>query len=281
MTTSDLDLNGVKALLNSPLGQNQRLGLAILCGISIPKEASLQELMANSNDKLLWCKEFDLEKEVSIIKLEEGFCRRKISLAPFVNVEKLYFNQQYWSKGQVPFASFKKLKTLSLTGHQLYEFPKNIHMLQQLETLYLGKNKFTKIPAQIAQLEQLKVLILSRNRLKSLPTHLFSLQQLYNLNLSNNHLTTLPRDIGLLQGLELLNLSSNKLKELPNSIGELRQLKQLNLNANQLSTLPNSIRNLKQLEKLSLKGNPITKNKGLINRLQTWLPHTDIQVNKK
>lgn len=281
MITTQLDIDGVKALLNSPLEQNQRLGLAILCGFPIPEEAPLRELMANSNDKLLWCLEFNLQEEVSIIKLEEGFARRKISLAPFVNVEKLYVNQQHWNRRQIPFTSFKKLQTLSLTGLQLYEFPKALHRLEPLKNLYLGKNKLTKIPAQIANLEQLRVLVLSRNRLKSIPTHLFRLQRLYNLNLSNNHLTSLPRDLGLLPELEILNLSSNKLKELPNSIGALKELRQLNLNSNQLSSLPNSIRDLKKLELLSLKGNPIIKNKGLINRLQTWMPHTTIQVNKK
>ncbi|WMX17520.1 hypothetical protein [Aureispira sp. CCB-E] len=281
MITTDIDFDRVKALLASPLEQNQRVGLALLNSIKIPQDETLAELMTNSNDKLLWCIEFDLTEKVTIIKLEQGFSRRNISLAPFVNLEKLYFNQQNWNRGQIPFATLKGIKTVSLTGHQLHEFPKNIRVLNQLETLYLGKNRFIKIPAEIGQLKMLRVLILSRNRLKSLPTHLFRLSRLNNLNLSNNHLTTIPRDIGLLQNLEILNVASNKLRDLPTSIGELRQLKILNLNGNHLESLPNQIRNLTQLETLHLRGNPIAKNKGLLNHLQRLLPNTSLLFNKK
>jgi Leucine-rich repeat (LRR) protein len=281
MIATDLDFDRVKALLRSPLEQNQRVGLALLNSTGIPKDEELAELMTNSNDKLLWCIEFDLAEKVSIIKLEQGFSRRNISLASFLNVEKLYFNKQNWTRGQIPFHSLQKVKTLSLTGHQLDYFPNGINALKQLETLYLGVNCFIKIPAQINRIDSLKVLILSRNRLKNIPTQLCQLSKLNNLNISHNHLTTVPRDIGLLKNLEILNLASNKLKEIPTSIGALRQLKLLNLNCNQLKSLPNSIRNLTQLEKLNLKGNPIAKNKGFINRLQSWLPNTDIQFNKK
>lgn len=281
MNATDLDLDRVKALLNSPLEQNQRVGLALLNSIEIPKDDELAELMTNSNDKLLWCVEFDLAEKVSVIKLESGFGRRKISLAPFVNLEKLYLNKQHWNRGQIPFHALENVKTLSLTGHQLGYFPHGINALKQLDTLYLGKNCFLKIPAQISRIHSLRVLILSRNRLKSIPTQLCRLTRLSNLNLSHNHLTSIPRDISLLKNLEILNLASNKLKELPTSIGELRQLKVLNLSSTQLKSLPNSIRNLTKLEKLNLKGSPVGKNKGFINRLQSWMPNTDIQFNKK
>lgn len=281
MISTEIDFDRVKALLSSPFEQNQRVGLALLNGVGVPQDPALEELMANSNNKLLWCLEFDLADKVSIIKLEQGFSRRNISLVPFTNVEKLYLNQQSWNRGQIPFRSLKKLKTLSLTGHQLSNFPRSVGSLPQVERLYLGKNRFLKIPAYINNMQCLKVLIFSKNRLKSIPIQLCQLSQLNNLNLSHNHLTTIPRDIGLLKNLEILNLASNKLKELPNSIGELRKLKILNLNSNYLETLPNQIRNLTRLEKLYLKGNVIAKNKGLINRLQSWLPNTDIQFNKK
>lgn len=281
MIATDLDFDRVKALLRSPLEQNQRVGLALLNSIGIPKDAELAELMTNSNDKLLWCVEFDLAEKVSSIKLEYGFSRRDISLTPFVNLEKLYLNKQNWNPRQISFRSLPQLKTLSITGHQLAFFPKNITLLKQLDTLYLGKNCFLKIPDQISKMHGLRVLILSRNRLKSIPTQLCQLSNLQNLNLSHNHLTTLPRDIGLLKDLEILNLASNKLTELPTSIGELRQLKILNLGCNQLKALPNSIRNLTQLEILNLKGNPIAKNKGFINRLHSMLPNAAIQFNKK
>lgn len=281
MNATDLDFDRVKALLRSPLEQNQRVALALLNGIGIPKDDELAELMTNSNDKLLWCIEFDLADKVSLIKLDYGFSRRKISLAPFLNLEKLYLNKQHWDRGQIPFHALQKVKTLSLTGHQLNYFPHGINALKQLDTLYLGKNCFLKIPAQISRIHSLRVLILSRNRLKNIPTQLCRLSRLTNLNLSHNHLTTIPRDIGLLKNLEILNVASNKLKELPTSIGELRQLKFLNLSCTQVNSLPNSIRNLTQLEKLNLKGSPLAKNKGFINRLQSWLPNTDIQFNKK
>ncbi|CAA6807661.1 MAG: Unknown protein [uncultured Aureispira sp.] len=281
MTTTDLDFDSVKALLRSPLEQNQRVGLALLNPITIPKDPELAELMTNSNDKLLWCIEFDLAEKVSLIKLDYGFSHRKISLAPFINLEKLYLNKQHWNRGQIPFHALQKVTTLSLTGHQLSYFPHGINALKQLDSLYLGKNCFLKIPAQISRIHNLRVLILSRNRLKNIPTQLCQLSKLKNLNLSQNHLTTIPRDIGLLKKLELFNLSNNKLTELPTNIGELRRLKSLNLSCNQLKSLPNSIRNLTQLEKLNLRGCPIAKNKGFINRLQSFLPNTDIQFNKK
>ncbi len=127
-------------------------------------------------------------------------------------------------------ASFSKLKILSVPYSHMERFPPALCQLTNLEYLDFGTAYCENIPSEISQLINLKTLKLGRNSLRSIPENLFDLEKLEVLDLQNNFLTNgLPNRFNQLENLTDLNLSKCRLQEIPSSVYALRKITHLRL----------------------------------------------------
>jgi Leucine-rich repeat (LRR) protein len=273
MSTHDIDYNRVKTLLKNPYAINQKLGIALLSTFGIPDDKDFDELISDNSDKLMYCLEYGLADKVRFIKTDEGFVRKKLSLADYRNTNKLYVGS--WGY-KIDFGKLYKLEVLSLSNTWFTNYNFQFRNLKNLRVLYMGKSHTSKIREDICNLDQLQVLNLSNNRLSILPFQFSRLENLYNLNLRSNRLCELIPDIGSLENLKILNLSNNNIQFLPSSFVDLSELQHLNLSQNKISKLPKGMEKMLKLEKLILSSNPIVRNRKIMIKLQHMLPQTEI-----
>jgi hypothetical protein len=87
------------------------------------------------------------------------------------------------------------LKSLSLWGNQLADFPLQKGQFPHLQSLQLGKNKLTSLPDSICSLSELTNLYVSHNQLTLLPEALGNLPALKKLEFDHNRITRLPASL--------------------------------------------------------------------------------------
>ena len=123
------------------------------------------------------------------------------------------------------------LKTLSLHGNQLVEFPQSILKLMNLESLNLCYNNIFQIPENFSQLQNLKYLNFGSNELTEFSTVLLQLVNLETLCLHSNTILKVFILDSKLQNLIKLDLSNNNIDEIHL---QLPKLQYLDLNNNKI-----------------------------------------------
>ncbi|XP_031403997.1 receptor-like protein 33 [Punica granatum] len=182
--------------------------------------------------------------------------------------------------------SFPRLKSLTLDGVNLTEFPYFLSSLEELELLDLSGNKingpipewfgrvwsntltdldlssnnfFGEIPSSICQLSSLNGLVLSDNRLNgTIPRCLGNLSNLFNLHLVDNQLQgPLPRSLANCMSLQRFRVSYNEIHDtFPHWLLNATQaLEHLDLQSNMFHGVINEIPLPPQLEVLYLSNN--------------------------
>jgi len=152
---------------------------------------------------------------------------------------------------------------LSLSKHNLTQFPLEICQLVHLKTLGLYYNSFGEIPSEITQLTELESLDLPENEIDIIPDFIEELHNLKSLHLSHNKITNLPESIGNLKKLKDIGLYGNKISSLPDSMKFLINLEMLDLSWNNFTSVPLQIANIETLRELKLDDTPLKNQKAL------------------
>jgi Leucine-rich repeat (LRR) protein len=191
----------------------------------------------------------------------------------------------------------ESLKSLSLRGNKLHDFPEIFYRWTALTELVVSNNRLAQLQLQFEVLTRLDTLGLEGNLLVSpprevlqqgTPTTLEYIRRLRiardclaldmssfglvglpaevleantritSLKLSGNRLRTLPPELRVLRGLQILICDGNALSELPSEIGQCTALTALNAAANHLRSLPSSVGRLSNLTSLLIGDNDMS-----------------------
>ena len=198
--------------------------------------------LPNSIGKLINLRELDVSRH--------DICELPPSFAALIHLRVLCIERGNLSIFPTVLANCTKLRSLSLSGHQIQNLPPWVpDTLTQLRQLYLSGNPLYSLPDNFGNLIELGDLSLSDCHLSRLPDSFRNLTQLYELHIGYNQLNGLPdyfRHFTQLQHLSLRDFIHDELTEpiIPEWIGELTHLWWLDVSINNLTTLPPHIAHL-------------------------------------
>ena len=109
--------------------------------------------------------------------------------------------------------SFKKLKEIRFSNHEINKIPEYLSSIKTLEVIYLPKNKIFYLPKNLGEFTSLKEIDVSNNFILNIPETVFFPLEIEKINLSNNYLTKIPKHIYKLKHLTYLNLKGNKISK--------------------------------------------------------------------
>ncbi|TPX38952.1 hypothetical protein SeMB42_g06541 [Synchytrium endobioticum] len=200
----------------------------------------------------------------------------KLDVSENLNIKELPFDLAY---------SFTSLLSLSMTGNELYQVPRALHVITNIATLDLSRNRIKSLEGSgLGNLVNLIQLDLASNLIESFPAEIAqNLKHIEVLNLSNNRIIHFPTDLCRYvgQSLRRLDMSFNAMRStIPEVIGEMKALKILRLHGNALyGGLPHRFNELRELSEIDLRGNQLGEFKGeeiMVMDVLADLPKLDV-----